>query len=264
MSFREYLVGEGLHPSTIRLYVAHTERAEEWMTQHLTTLAWCSPSHVAEYAHTLAAGYSTRRQASVAFTHYWEWKERKSPPVKALRVPPAPEMECKALPPDQARDLVKVALGWWPQGTAVLMGLYLALRRTEIARAEWGRFSPDFDWYTCHGKFDKTRVLPVHPVLKAEVAEWVGEGWMFSGRWGGPSHPNTVWQWTKEVAREAGIDDLRTHQLRHTALAQANDVTGNLRAVQSFAGHSKVSTTAGYTRTTKSRLREVSDSLDYL
>jgi len=267
MSFREYLVGEGLHPDTIRLYVAHAEQAEKWMMQHHTSLAWCSPSHIAEYANTLSAGYSTRRQASVAFTHYWQWIERKSPPIKALRVPPAPTMECKALRPDQARDLVKVAIGWWPQGTAVLTGLYLALRRTEIAKAEWGRFSVDGDWYTCLGKLDKVRTLPVHPILKGEIEiarNTNGTKWLFPGRWGGPSHPNTIWQWTKEVAREAGIADLRTHQLRHTALAQANDVTGNLRSVQSFAGHAKTSTTAGYTRTTKTRLREVSDALDYL
>lgn len=264
MDFHAYLVGEGLHPDTIRLYVAQVERADKWMRQQNTTLAWCAPEHVATYADTLPTGYSTRRQASVAFTHYWRMHDRTNAPVKALRVPPAPEMECRALEPYQARDLVKVALGWHPKGLAVLFGLYLALRRTEIARAEWERFSPNLDWYKCLGKFDKTRTLPVHPILQAELEEHQGKGWVFPGRFGGPSNPATIWAWTKEVALEAGIRNIQTHQLRHTTLATANDATGNLRSVQSFAGHSKTSTTAGYTRTTKTRLREVSDSLDYL
>ncbi|KKK59417.1 hypothetical protein LCGC14_3034590, partial [marine sediment metagenome] len=70
--------------------------------------------------------------------------------------------------------------------------------------------------------------------------------------------------WTKRVASEAGIHEFTTHQLRHTALTTANDTMGDLRAVQTFARHKKPETTAGYTRTKQTRLREVSDSLDYL
>jgi integrase len=176
-------------------------------------------------------------------------------------------MVCRAIEEDQARDVVKMATGWWPEGTVVLVGLYLALRRFEIAKMEWSRFSDDLAWYTVTGKYSKTATLPVHPHLQEELAPYMALGtrWVFPGRYDG-RHVNaaTIWDWTIRVGRAAGLDHLKPHELRHTSLATANDRTGNLRAVQTFARHSKPSTTSGYTRTTASRLREVSDALDYL
>lgn len=102
---------------------------------------------------------------------------------------------------------------------------------------------------------------------------WVGElegrrtssPFVFPGRFPGrPISPATVWAWTKQVGEAAGIPELEPHELRHTALTTANDSLGDLRAVQTFARHSDPATTAIYTRTRKQRLRDVSESLDYL
>ena len=73
----------------------------------------------------------------------------------------------------------------------------------------------------------------------------------------------TIWTWSKEVARVAGIETFTTHQLRHTSLTTALDNTGNLRSVMEFARHTKPETTAGYTRTTKAHLRAVMEALEY-
>lgn len=267
MDYTEYLVGVGLSGKSIRLYARHVERAEAWMLRHTpTTLRWAGPAEVAAYAQTLPNSHSTRGQAVAAFRHYWDWAERTNPPVKAIRVPPAPEMVCRAITETQARDLVKAALGWWPHGTAVLCGLYLALRRFEIAKMEWDRFDDTLEWYRVTGKYDKTNTLPVHPLLAAELADRPRRSrWVFPGRYQG-RHVNagTIGIWVGEVGRYAGLPNLEPHELRHTALATANDKTGDLRSVQSFARHSKVGTTSGYTRTTSKRLREVSEALDYL
>lgn len=265
LDYSEYLTGIGLSTKSIRLYAKHVERAERWFRSNThTTLHWAGPKQIREYAETLPASNSTRTQARAAFKHYWEWKGRDNTPHGAIRVPSAPEMVCRAIDETQVRDLVKVSLGWWPKGTVVLCGLYLALRRFEIAQMEWSRFSDDFEWYTVTGKRDKTATLPVHPALRDELYPKRGRGWVFPGRFPGRHiTPNTVWVWTAEVGEEAGIPDLEPHELRHTALATANDNTGNLRSVQTFARHSKPSTTSGYTRTTAERLREVSDALDY-
>ena len=135
--------------------------------------------------------------------------------------------------------------------------------REEIAAAEWSRFSDDMSWYTVTGKLDKTATLPVHQMLRDELADG-GTGFVFPGRFGGHVSPATIWDWTKRVAAEVGLHNFSTHQLRHTALTTANDSLGDLRAVQTFARHKRPETTAGYTRTKQTRLREVSDSLDYL
>lgn len=265
MEYAEYLVGTGLSGKSIRLYIRHVERADTWLRSHThTTLRWAGPTEIAAYAETLPNSHSTRGQAVAAFRHYWDWAERTNPPLKAVRVPPAPEMVCRAITETQARDLAKTAAGWWPEGTAVLAGLYLALRRFEIAKMEWERFDDTREWYRVTGKYDKTNTLPVHPILAAELGPREGR-WVFPGRYSGRHvTPATVGIWVSRVGVAAGIPNLEPHELRHTALATANDRTGNLRSVQTFARHSKPSTTSGYTRTTNMRLREVSDALDYL
>lgn len=264
--FLEHLIGEGLSPKSISMYMAIVTHAEKWMRSHNTTLAWCAPSHLSDYATAhVAFSHSSRGQAAAAFRHYWSFVGRVNPPAKAIRVPPQPEMVCKAVEEPDARALTKTAIGWWPQGTAVLFGLYLALRRTEIAAAEWSRFSSDLEWYTVTGKGDKTATLPVHPMLRDELVGLPRSGrWVFEGRYGSHVSPATIWAWSKQVAAAAGIPEFTTHQLRHTALTTANDNTGDLRAVQTFARHKNPDQTAGYTRTRQTRLREVSDSLDYL
>lgn len=256
-AFRDYLIGEGLSGRTIRIYLRMVGQARTRLD-----LATVTAGELADYSTRLPFSHAYRGQFAAAVNHYWRSVGRWNGPIKAIRVPPQPDMVCQAVEDSEARDLVKTALGWHPEGLAVLFGLYLALRREEIAKAEWARFSRDFEWYTVTGKGDKTSTLPVHRILRAELDG--GAGFVFPGRFGGHVSPATVWDWTKRVGSAAGLPDLRTHQLRHTALTVANDTTGDLRAVQTFARHSKPSTTAGYTRTKQDRLREVSDSLDYL
>lgn len=161
--------------------------------------------------------------------------------------------------------MVKVALGWHPEGLATLLAMYLALRRTEIAVAEWERFDHNLGWYRVLGKGSKTADLPVHQVLIAELVQRRGTGYLFPGS-RGRAHvtPTTVWLWVGKVCHEAGLDHIPPHRLRHTALATANDRLGDLRAVQTFARHSKPETTAGYTRTRLRQLQNVSAALDYL
>lgn len=113
------------------------------------------------------------------------------------------------------------------------------------------------------GKRDKTATIPVHPIIRDEFATRRSDGFLFLGRFGGPISPATVWAWTSEVARAAGLGHVRTHQLRHTSLTTALDNTENLRAVMEFASHTKPQTTASYTRTTAQQLRAVSDALDF-
>jgi integrase/recombinase XerD len=266
MDYTEYLVGLGLSGKSVRLYVSHVVRADAWIRRHThTSLDWAGPREIAAYSQTLPDSHSTRGQVVAAFRHYWDYIERSNTPHRALRVPPAPEMVCRAITETQARDLAKTAMGWWPQGTVVLAGLYLALRRFEIAKMEWGRFDDDLEWYRVTGKYDKTNTLPVHPLLVSELEGRRNGKWLFPGRYRGRHIAYaTVGTWVTQVGTAAGIPSLEPHELRHTALATANDRTGNLRSVQTFARHSKVSTTSGYTRTTSRRLREVSDSLDYL
>jgi len=263
VDFTSYLLCRGKAANTVRVYVAHVTRAETWMVAQGVTLDTATAQHVVDYTATLAWSNSTRGQFRSALTHWFQWRGVHGPD-RAVRVPPQPEMVCRALEDDEAVALVKAAVGWYPHGLMVLLGLYLALRRQEIAVAEWDRYEPG--WYRVTGKGERTATLPVHPVLAGELDGVPRRSpWVFPGRYQGDHcAAATVGVYIDQVAAYAGIGHVQPHRLRHTALATANDRLGDLRAVQTFARHTRPDTTAGYTRTRRQRLRDVSDALDYL
>ena len=69
--------------------------------------------------------------------------------------------------------------------------------------------------------------------------------------------------WLAELAERAGAGHVHPHALRHTCLATINDETGDLRTTQEFAGHARIESTVGYTRSTKSRLQAAVAALNF-
>lgn len=264
--FRDHLLGQGLSEKTVTTYVAKVELVSGWCRErgvHLTSL---TPSQAVEVAKLVPASASSRRQLRTALRHYWDMIGVKGP-EKAIRVPPKPSPRWRGLEPDDAALLVKAAKGWHPQGTAVLAGMYLALRREEIAIMEWSRFDDFYTWYTVTGKFDLTDSLPVHPGLQDQLSavRMMNKGeWVFPGS-RGRAHvtPMTVTNWVDEVARAAGLGHIHPHQMRHTAIAMVNDTTGDLRTAQVFARHRRIESTQVYTRTTAEKLERAVEALDY-
>lgn len=257
-AFIEFLVSQGLDHRTINNYVGALRR----MMAAGLNVDQPTASAVANYCATTPNTHSNRSQIRSTLRWYWQ-SIGVVGPLKAVRVPPQPLMVCRALEDDEAMAVEKTATGWWPEGTATLIAMFLALRRAEIAGAEWSRFDQRMAWYTVLGKGSKTATLPVHPALRDELQHRRVSGWVFPGRFGGHVTPATINNWIDHVGVAAGIGHLPPHRLRHTSLATANDRLGDLRAVQTFARHTKPETTAGYTRTTARRLREVSDSLGW-
>lgn len=265
--FVEYLYGAGLAPSTIRIYSRLFQRVVEWLAvERNTTLDAATAYDIVELARMIPQGRSSLSQLRATLGHYWEMTGRVRPPVKAIRLPRAGEPLPQALNAEEVAALVTTATGRHPDGTAALLGLYLALRVGEIVRTRWDRFDDNMAWYSVTnikgGAVDR---LPVHPALRGHLAgvEQVAE-YVFPGH-RGRAHVTeaAVWNWCRNLADEAGIGHLHSHQLRHTALTTANDITGDLRAVSKFARHQRIETTMRYTRTTTSALERVMRSLDY-
>ncbi len=263
--FHQELLERGLSPRTADLYAHTIRRAEGWCDRRGVSLPDASALAIIEYASTLPRTFSSLSALHKALAHYWDLCGRKDPPLRAIRVPPRRRMECRALEEDQAQRLSNVARARGDLlGLATVLGLYLALRREEIASLRWDRFSDD-GWVTIVGKGDVTARIPVHPVAAELLASTDRQGpWVFPGRVGGGHiSPTTVWNWVRRVAREAGVEGVATHRLRHTALATALDNTRDLRGTQDFARHADPRTTAGYTRTTKRRLAAVVAAVAY-
>lgn len=262
----EALLGDGLSQKTANCYDLRVRQAQDWCDEQGLALIDLTATDVSEMVKIFPPSCSTRRQVRTALTRWWEWQGRDNPPVKAIRVPRKPHYRNRALSPDDATKLAKAAHRWHPEGLAVSFGLYLALRSTEIASAQWSRYDRAGGWYTVLGKFDQTFTLPVHPVLAEELElRRRGSGdWIFPGS-RGRRHvtPQTIWNWVQAVADEAGIGPCQVHVLRHTAITTANDRSGDLRAVSEFARHARLETTRLYTRTTDVQLRRVVNAIEY-
>lgn len=265
-AYREHLIAAGLSRRTIEIYELRLSQVLEWCEGRGVDLQAATASAMREMAEALPASTSFRRQIRSALKHYWEMVERDRPPLGAIRVPKKPNYRNRALPPRQARDLAKVSMGWYPQGVAVQFGLYMALRVSEIAKAEWVRFDEGMEWYRVTGKGDRTDDVPVHPKLRDEL-EYVRRRdprWVFPGSRGRDFVTTAaVNRWVKMVGREAGIPNLTPHVLRHTSITQVNDTTGDLRAAQEFARHRDIATTKLYTRVLSKRLTDAVNSIDY-
>ena len=251
-----FLLGKGLAPRSIKLYMRTIWSADRWFAENGWSLAWATPTQIVAYAKTKPMSFATQSGLRIALCHYWELTEHPMPPLRAIRVPPKPDMVCKALEEADARRLAEAAEARGDhKGLAVLLGLYQAMRREEIACTRWDAL--DGDWITVIGKGARTRTIPLHPIVGESLGLSPRSGpWVFPGRITGHVTPASIWNWVRQVADEAGVGLVRPHWLRHTALATSNDVTKDLRTVQHFAGHAKSTTTEGYTRASKKRLQE--------
>ena len=255
--YEAQLEADGLSPKTVRLYVRMMTRFAEFLGSPSGTVTF-EIDALRLFADTLPNSASTRSQLRAAAS-----RVAGAPKLAVLRVPTAAPMVCRALPPDQACALAHVALSRRDaRGLAVLCGLWLALRRSEIAGLHYGSFSRDATgrrWVRVVGKGNVSAAVPVGRALDEALGG--GDGWVFPSR-GAHVVPATIWEWVGQVGSEAGIPHLTPHVLRHTALATANDVTGDLRATQAFARHADPSTTAGYTRASTRRLCAVVDAAE--
>lgn len=264
-AFEDYLLGVGLATRTVAMYVRHLERITDALAVEGGSVDTVSARELVAYLEQVPNSSSTRRQLRSTLTYYWQMTGRFDGPVRAVRVPPKPGGICRALTVGDARLLAKTATGWHPEGLAVQFGLYMGLRREEIATIRWDRFDRAYEWYTCFGKGGRTRTVPVHPILQHELADMPTRYvWLFPGRSAPHVRPITIWDWTKRVAVEAGIGEIQVHQLRHTCLATINDLTGDLRGTQDIAGHVRPDTTSIYTRVKTERMRRLVDGINYL
>jgi len=255
------LVGIGLSPRTVALYQRTITTAQEWFRAQGWDLATAGPEEIAAFLVTKPTTHATRNLLRAAFSHYWaEEVKRDDPPLRV----------CRALSEDDARILAKAARARGDRpGLAVILGMYQALRREEIATLRWDGIRDD-GWVTVVGKGTKRRTIPLHPVTISALAgtEHGDEPWIFPGRHftehpNGHVSPATIWIWIREIADGVGVGLVKPHWLRHTSLATQNDNTGDLRTVQAFAGHSRPETTAGYTRATSKRLEASVLSINY-
>jgi integrase len=166
-------------------------------------------------------------------------------PTQGMRRPRRPTGLPKPVTEDELKRLLAAANRGTPDRLVLLLGAYAGLRSFEIAKVRgddlaWGNSGP---FLRVHGKGGRLDLVPVSPVLAAELAVWiarVGTGPLMPGM-----HANKVQHRVSRIAKRAGLD-LSVHQLRHRYGTALYASTKDLLLTQKLMRHSSPTTTAGY------------------
>lgn len=125
------------------------------------------------------------------------------------------------------------------------------------------------DVLTVVGKGQKTRMVPVLPVVVTAIAEYIRLcPWrlapnepLFLGVKGGPLSPRIIQLAVEGLRGALGLPSSATpHSLRHSFATHLLGRGGDLRAIQELLGHASLSTTQIYTRIDSARLMAAYDA----
>jgi integrase/recombinase XerC len=195
--------------------------------------------------------------------------------LAALRSPKLPQSVPKPLTVADAAEALEavgdLAANQWQgkRDAAILALLYgSGLRISEalgLTRAE----APLGDMLAITGKGGKQRLLPVLPVVRRAVADYLAvcpyslatEGPLFVGARGRPLSPRLVQRQMEVLRGYLGLPETATpHALRHSFATHLLGGGGDLRTIQELLGHASLSTTQRYTSVETERLLAVYDA----
>lgn len=152
--------------------------------------------------------------------------------------------------PEVGVDLALSAAG--PEvRTMIALMAWAGLRCCEVARLEWA--DVDLEAGTIHvtGKGSRERVVPIGRRLRAELAGLDDT----TGRVVGKIRTaGRVSQIVNEHLRSCGVERHTAHSFRHRKLTRLCEETGDLLAVQQYAGHASVATTQIYVAVAAARV----------
>ena len=156
-----------------------------------------------------------------------------------------------------ARDAAVLALLY---GSGLRISEALGLTREEVPPPGKG------DAITVTGKGNKTRMVPVLPMVLQLIADYVAlcpydlsdESRIFLGQKGGPLSPRIVQLTMARLRGALGLAETATpHALRHSFATHLLARGGDLRAIQELLGHASLSTTQIYTAVDTEQLLQV-------
>lgn len=154
---------------------------------------------------------------------------------------------------------------------AMLELLYATgMRVSELVALNTEDVSLASGYVRCFGKGGKERTIPVHPqaieALEAYLSEArqrligsLDEQALFVNHRGGRLTRQGFWLIIKDYARQAGIDEITPHTLRHSFATHMLRNGANLRDVQELLGHANIATTQIYTHLTNDHMRRTYD-----
>jgi integrase/recombinase XerC len=189
-------------------------------------------------------------------------------PAREVRGPRLPKKQASFLDADEAKALVEVPHGGGhaPRNAAILELLYASgLRVSELSGLDVADVDEAAQTVCVLGKGRKERIVPFGRKAAHALQVWlqvrgIDPGPLFSSYRGRRINPRDVYDIVRCSARAVGITrTVSPHTLRHTFATHLLNEGADLRAVQEFLGHSRLSTTQRYTHVGADHLLKVYD-----
>lgn len=279
--FLAYLnIERGLAVNTVKAYQSDLIKFTAFLEKKKITFCTASAADITEFFNQLKQNnYSSASLARLTATlrAFYKFLLRegliKSSPTADLKTPRKPLRLPHALTIDEIETILNQKFPPTPagyRGKAILETLYATgLRVSELTALDIDDVDFDADYITCFGKGSKQRVVPFGSQAKKSLQAYLRfsrplllkNNWrqqaLFLNARGGRLSRQSCWQIVKQAAKQAGIEKIYPHSLRHSFATHLLKGGADLRSVQEMLGHASISTTQIYTSLTKDDLKEI-------
>jgi integrase len=167
--------------------------------------------------------------------------------------------------PEEEASLIGAVAGHTHLRLVILIALHTGMRRGEILKLK----KKDVDFYrgeihVTQTKTDEDRTVPMNDTLRLELSSHIASHeseYLFMNPQTGK--PVVSIQRAFEAARlEAGLEDFRFHDLRHTAATRMAEAGVDVFTISAILGHKDIKTTARYAHSTAMAKRRAVAALE--
>lgn len=290
-AWRNWLEGEKrASPHTLDGYCRDLAAFLSFLTEHqggeadLAALAELSPADFRAFLAARSAdglGRSSMARLMSTLRGFFAFLDRHdlihNPAIGAVKAPRPPRALPKPLAADEALEALAsagelqdqpwlaardIALFTLLYGCGLRLGEALGMVRHDLPKGD----TPKGATIVITGKGRKQRMVPVLPVVREALAEYVRlcpyplgpETPLFMGARGARLNPGVVQRQMRRLRQLLGLPETATpHALRHSFATHLLAGGGDLRTIQELLGHASLSTTQRYTHVDSARLSKV-------
>ena len=152
----------------------------------------------------------------------------------------------------------------FPSAAAAIRLLILTgCRRNEILTLKWEDIDLEHDELRLRDAKTGARAVPLSPTARqvlTAIPRQPDNPWVIFGRQPGTRLANLNASW-QLVRREAGLEDVRLHDLRHSFASTALALGESLPMIARLLGHSQIKTTARYAHLARQSVKTAADTV---
>jgi integrase/recombinase XerC len=279
--FHTHLEARDKSPHSIRAYLSDLRQFAAWFAEH--TGEFFALEGVTEYdvrdwrdhlAATMKPATVNRKLAALSALYRWagESGQSKRDPTRYVNGIKQQPVAPKALSKQDLSRLLRAARKGSRRDAALLEFLAATgLRASEVANLSVGdvALNERSGWVTVRGKSRKRRRVPIHARARRALSEYLeergaptGDEPLLLSQKGAAISSYAVWYTVKKYAALAQVEGVTPHTFRHTVATQlVRDPEVDLVTAATFLGHSRLDTTARYSRPSESDLARAAKRL---